>query len=246
MTHQNLTCDAFESLLPEYLEGTLGDSSLADAELHLAACATCRALVSDLRAITHAAAALPGIAPSRDLWPEIEARTRTTVVPLAARPHRWSPRALGAIAAALVGITALGTWQLAMRSRPEAPSFAATPAPAVSAPESVVAPLAPDTPDTPVAQAAAVRERQPRPEAGVTYATEIDRLSDVITQRSNELDPATVAILQRSMATIDSAITQARDALARDPGSRFLTQQLNHSLQRKLGLLRTAALLPST
>ncbi|MBC7894056.1 MAG: zf-HC2 domain-containing protein, partial [Cytophagaceae bacterium] len=82
MTHLNLTCPAFEAQLPEYLEGTQSDSAVADAELHLASCAECRALVADLREIARQAAVLPGMAPSRDLWPEIEARTHASVLPL--------------------------------------------------------------------------------------------------------------------------------------------------------------------
>ena len=48
-----------------------------------------------------------------------------------------------------------------------------------------------------------------------------------------------------SIATIDSAIAEARRALEVDPASRFLSTQLNKALEKKLGLLRTAALLPS-
>lgn len=253
MNHPNLTCPAFEELLPEYLEGTASVSAVADAELHLASCAECRALVTDLREITRQAAVLPGIAPSRDLWPEIEARTHSEVIPLVPRIEkapRWSQVRLGAIAAALVGITALSTWTLATRERgTDAPPAVAvnvdstpvrgsTEAPAIDTP-------AVPSPTIPHVTAVANAER-PRPDAGTTYTSEIHRLRGVVDERSEELDPATVAIIKSSIATIDSAIAEARRALERDPASGFLNQQLNKSLERKLGLLRKAALMPST
>ena len=253
MTHPNLTCPAFEAQLPGYLEGTLSDSSVADAELHLAACAECRALVADLREITRQAAVLPGIAPSRDLWPEIEARTHARVIPLTPRPSatpvtQWR---LGAIAAALVGITALSTWTIATRDRgTDAPPAVATndsSTPTVRGsvePAQATPPSTPSAPvESPAVTAVSHTAREARPDAGSTYTAEIRRLRGVVEERSQELDPATVAILQSSIATIDSAIAEARRALERDPASGFLTQQLNKSLERKLGLLRKAALL---
>lgn len=252
MTHPNLTCPAFEAQLPEYLAGTLSDSCVADAELHLASCAECRALVRDLCEITRQAAVLPGIAPSRDLWPVIEARTRARVIALTPRVSAapMNPWRLGAIAAALVGITALSTWAITTGDRGIAapPAFATvdTTTPPVRGSVGPAAVEAPAT--TPVAAAPNVTvvantARAARPDAGTTYTSEIHRLRGVVDERSEELDPATIAILKSSIATIDSAIAEARRALARDPASGFLTQQLNKSLERKLGLLRKAALL---
>lgn len=256
MTHPNLTCPAFEAQLPEYLEETLSDSAVADAELHLASCADCRALVADVREITRQAAVLPGMTPSRDLWPEIEARTHAKVLPLASRTAApWSRWHLGAIAAALVGITALSTWAISTRDRGiDAPPAVAnnldSSTPLVRGAVEGASVATPSTPSTPLESsprvtAVANRERAARPDAGTTYRSEIRRLRDVVDERSEELDPATVAILESSIATIDSAIAEARRALERDPASGFLTQQLNKSLERKLGLLRKAALMPS-
>ncbi|MCC6317471.1 MAG: zf-HC2 domain-containing protein [Gemmatimonadaceae bacterium] len=260
MTHTNLTCDAFEARLPDYLEGVLDDSSLADAELHLASCAACRSLVRDLRVIVAQAAALPGLTPSRDLWPEIEARTGTVVVSLpshrSAAPafNRWR---LGAIAAALVGITAISTWAVATRRTTDAPAVVADAdraprlTPGAASDSALVAEVPPVTVPggspiesavTPVSNA----PRTPRPDASTTYTSEIERLRRVVSEREDALDPATVAILESSIATIDRAIAEARRALERDPASRFLSQQVDRSLERKLSLLRRAALLSPT
>ena len=77
------------------------------------------------------------------------------------------------------------------------------------------------------------------------YDNEISRLHAVIQQRRDELDPKTVAAIERSLAVIDTAIAQARSALARDPASRFLHGRLTDALDKKVELLRTTAMLPA-
>ncbi|MDB4886594.1 MAG: hypothetical protein JWN79_2032, partial [Gemmatimonadetes bacterium] len=77
------------------------------------------------------------------------------------------------------------------------------------------------------------------------YDREIAKLRGIVRERRAQLDPRTIAVLEQSVAVIDSAIAQSRAALARDPASGFLATQLNHSLEKKVELLRTAALLPA-
>ena len=77
------------------------------------------------------------------------------------------------------------------------------------------------------------------------YDREILKLRTIMKSRRSMLDPKTVAVLEQSIAVIDSAIAQSRSALAKDPASGFLANQLNHSLEKKVELLRTAAMLPA-
>jgi hypothetical protein len=77
------------------------------------------------------------------------------------------------------------------------------------------------------------------------YDREIVKLRKIVRERREQLDPRTIAVLEQSIAVIDSAIAQSRAALAQDPASGFLATQLNHSLEKKVELLRTAALLPA-
>lgn len=81
--------------------------------------------------------------------------------------------------------------------------------------------------------------------AEATYDHEIAELRASVEARRSELDPATVAIIERNLRVIDTAIAQSRAALAADPGSQFLHDQLNIALSQKVALLRKAALLPS-
>jgi hypothetical protein len=78
-----------------------------------------------------------------------------------------------------------------------------------------------------------------------TYDREISALRLILRQRRAQLDPKTVAVVERSLLIIDSAIAQSRSALAKDPNNPFLDRQLNKALDRKVELLRTAAMLPA-
>src|SRR6476469_3772479 len=119
MTSSNMTCDAFDTALPDYLEGTLDEKRLASVEGHLSECVRCASLLRDLDNIRRDAAELPDLAPSRDLWEGIEARIAAPVIPLAARPERqrrMAPAWMGIAAAALVVSTAGITYMLTARS----------------------------------------------------------------------------------------------------------------------------------
>jgi hypothetical protein len=84
-----------------------------------------------------------------------------------------------------------------------------------------------------------------RTEVEPVFDREIVKLRAIVRDRRTQLDPKTVAVLEQSIAVIDSAIAQSRAALAKDPASGFLATQLNRSLEKKVELLRTAALLPA-
>ena len=77
------------------------------------------------------------------------------------------------------------------------------------------------------------------------YDREIARLLVLLNQRRNQLDPTTVAVIEKNLLVIDTAIAESKKAIARDPASEFLMESLNQSLRTKVELMRTAALLPS-
>jgi hypothetical protein len=78
-----------------------------------------------------------------------------------------------------------------------------------------------------------------------TYDSEITTLHRALEARRGQLNPATVAIIEQNLSVIDEAIRQSRAALAADPNSRLLNDQLDRTLAKKTILLRAAALLPS-
>ena len=269
MTMHAMDCTTFDDQLADYLEGDLTPADRRQAEEHLATCVRCTALVRDLEGIRADAAELPELAPSSDLWGGIARRIETPVVEFAPRPAPNVParrrvdrlRNL-AIAAALVAVTASVTYTLTVAreaARSGASQIAATPtlpaldtaAPPDAARRDTIAPSPESVPAPESSPSGTPRAGQPRTQAvlnapaSVTYSREIDRLRVIFLQSRSRLDPRTAAIIETNLKVIDDAIAQSKAALAQDPASRFLTDQLNSALDKKLELLRTAALLPN-
>ena len=274
MTMHAMNCTAFDETLADYLEGDLGASERQVVEAHLASCVRCAALVRDLQQIRDSAGELGELVPSRDLWAGIATRIEAPVVPFApraaARPRGAERMRLAAVAAALVAVTAGVTYTLTSRGAAvPAGSVAAATAPGRSSDSGLgVAPndRAPVTasalPSVAANDSAPVREGgvdaastgRPATQAVGNSSTttaessssrEIDQLRTVFLRNRSQLDPRTAAIIEANLKVIDDAIAQSKAALAQDPSSRFLNNQLNSALGKKLELLKTAAQLPS-
>ena len=259
-TIPTITCEVFGEKLMDFLEGDLDGATRAAMEAHARRCAACGALLADLRHIAHDAAALPALTPSRDLWSGIAPRLDAPVVPIAARRPMWkSPRLLGIAAAAAIVFAAVLGYQAARRTAPAAVAPAAqmaqipaaahdSPAAATLTPATSAAPApAAASPASNGARLAANRAATATPAAvEKSYDGEIAGLRAIIDQRRGHVDSATVAVLERNLSVIDSAIAQCKSALAKDPDSEFLLQSLNQSLDTKVQLMRMTAGLPST
>jgi hypothetical protein len=241
-----------DALMADYIEGDLELPQRRAVELHLGECVRCTSLLRDIDAIRRDAASLPNLEPGRDLWDGIAARIETPVITLPQRAPvrlRESRRLqLGLAAAGLVALTAGVTYTLTRQAftdglvvametqEPRAPDVAVPEEPSAAAPTQAARPAS----GTNVAESPAVR-----PAAAITYDQEIGRLRAILELRRNDLDPATTAIVEASLRTIDRAIADAELALARDSASAFLADQLTRALDKKLSLLRTVALLPA-
>jgi hypothetical protein len=187
-----------------------------------------------------------------------------------ALPARW--RSLGAAAAALVLVTAGVTYTVtkvtmgagadvtasADANRPKGSVVNGPPAPkgelalrgdttSAARGDSIESPAGATTPASDAPFRVARNEKRGAAAAATksTYDREIGDLRRIVRERRSQLDPATLDVLERNIAIIDAAIAQSRAALAHDPRSRFLDDQLNNALDKKLELLRTAALLPA-
>ena len=193
--------------------------------------------------------------------------------PLAPR-HRWFSWPMAAAAAVLMAVTAGVTHQMTAHALRDSVAIAAgapdgrrgaTPQPRVATTD-VPPPAAPENPSgsatslatTPGGQiterprarpranaALAARRTAPGAAGEAVYDQEITELRALLTRRRAELDPETVAILERNLGVIDAAIRQSREALEGDPRSPFLGHQLTRALDKKVQLLRTAVSLPS-
>lgn len=165
------------------------------------------------------------IAPARDLWPAIHAQieadrvitletagaTGTGSPGLPARTRARLPWVRLAIVAAVLVLASVGiTWQYL---QPEVPAASLTDVP---------------SPDEPAIARFASYERMTA------------ELSATLEQKSAMLDPATRAVLERSLRTIDEALLEARDALAGDPSSAAIRSFVEAAYRQKLDFLRRA------
>lgn len=258
----HLDCDGFADALTDYLEGDASDGVRLGVDAHASSCAACRQLLADLNSMRVEAAALPQLTPSRDLWSGIAERIDARVIPMEAplmargvMARRTWLRPAAAVAA-LVVLTAGVTHYLtrASLSAPAAQIATTTPvAPLAAAePTATIVSTSTELPTTPHAGSRATpavarlaSAERVTDAADPVFAGEISKLRKIVRERRSQLDPKTVAVLEQSIAVMDSAIAQSRAALEKDPASGFLATQLNHSLEKKVELLRTAALLPT-
>jgi hypothetical protein len=220
--------------LSAYLDDDLDPGGGAAVDAHLAACGPCRDVVADLRRLrTHAASWASGtVAPSPDLWAGVAARLEPPVRGTGARVLPWHQRrwSLGvvelAVAATLVAAVTAG---LLWRGAPgAAPAPEAGPAPVLAQVEPV------GVPDGAVTTVSF---------ADAQFNAAVADLERVLQEQRDQLNPRTVQVLERNLQIIDDAIREARAALANDPANALLNAHLASARQRKLNLLRRAALI---
>ncbi len=73
-----------------------------------------------------------------------------------------------------------------------------------------------------------------------SYETSAAELAARLDQRRATLDPATLAVLERTLRTIDGAIAEAREALATDPTNRAVQAFVVTAYRQKIDFLRRA------
>jgi hypothetical protein len=129
----SMTCEQFDEILPQLLDDEAGPASMTPVvRAHIETCAKCRTLLEDLNGIREAAAALPTLTPSRDLWSGIASRIETPILPLVdgvavRRPRRQiSWRSAGIAAAVLVVANLAVSYQLMRRQAPATPAVITT------------------------------------------------------------------------------------------------------------------------
>lgn len=227
------TCESIRPTLSEYVDRHL-DVIQADAvRTHLSICPDCRGLADDLDRLRGVARRLGPMTPPAHLWLEIAGRVRledgASTSPVSAPPAiiPARPRAevlqwLG-LAAALVLVT-LGVYAIA---QPDP----ATPAPVVA-----------DTSNaSQVPTVETVEETMRRAEA--EYEKAIAQLEQIVKSGDTSVSTTTVATLQRSLTTIDSAIAETRAALTENPENQPARTSLFEALRNKVNLLQHTVVL---
>jgi hypothetical protein len=214
-----MTHEVIRHLLDDYVMGDLDDAARAPVAEHIAACEICHAEVYSLESIRARAHDLPTeIDPPTDAWSNIRSAIERDVAAIDVTGKtsraRWQ-RPLG-IAAALLVVAALssGGTYLYLRDR------------GAHAPASSLA-----QEGTPATLAAFTLQEN-------DFLRNAAILQDLLDQQEGSLAPETVAQLKASLRTIDEAILEARNALARDPANKTLVEMLTATYRQKLDLLK--------
>jgi anti-sigma-K factor RskA len=217
-----MTHDVIRHLLDDYVNGDLSEDARAPVADHIAACGVCSAEVESLKRILARAAELPkSIDPPADAWSNIRSaiqRDQAAVptgndgLPI---PVWRRPVPLAAAAAILAALLSSTMTSLYLNSRSHDPARSVS---AMDASASVS--LASFT----------VEENN--------YLRTAAALQDVLDQQETSLAPETVIQLKASLRTIDEAILEARNALARDPSNKLLVEMLSANYRQKVDLLR--------
>ena len=191
-----------------------------DADPHLAECDACRETFRRVRALIDAAHKLPrDVEPPAEIWSQLRTRVRSGP-PAVAAARRWR---LGWLATAAAIIIVAGAALLVPGQPGIRKGKAKGSAPAVSISDATMH--------------LAIEQN---------YVGTVDELRRTLDAQRATLSPATVRVLERSLATIDTAIAEARQALAADPANQILIKILSANYERKVELLKRATELPSS
>lgn len=223
--------DLHTDQLSAYLDHDLTPDEHDAMERHLDSCEECRDTLAQLARVKSHAAALVGPPAPTDLWAGIASRIGTTgstsasparpalVLELPRRVRSWwaAPQWLPAAAAFLVVASVV---VFAMRG-----SWPGRSTPAVTS-----------APTTGVQAVAAGFDAQ-------QLDLEVQQLQQALERGRGKLDPKTIQVLEDNLRIIHKAIDDAKQALAEDPANRELQDYLTGSVQRKLELVRRAAVM---
>ena len=219
--NQSMTCEQLVERIDDYLgeAGRSEERPLRDAvDAHLARCPDCTALVADVRVLRAAARSLEPIAPPEHVWRQVRARVSLDTPTRVSWLERFGWRSISEpVAAMAVLVLLVGSlaW-IGVRLT--------------------------DTPAVPVADGSGTLAEFQLAEA--EYDDAIERLEEAADAAGPRLDALTDATLESSIHDIDTAIVDAREALALAPDDAVSQESLLDALGSKVALLQdTVALL---
>jgi hypothetical protein len=242
--------------LSDYLDGELPVEECSAVDAHLRSCASCAAVLNDLKRVVARAASTVARPPQADLWAGIAARIERgaasspgIVAPFARREARrvaFTVPQLAAAAAVLIAVSGGGAWEMASRAdRPAARQAQSIPA---SSRDEAVRDGTSASADSRAAAADGTGAADfARVEnvgmADMQYDAAVADLEKALNAGRGRLDASTIAIVEHNLQIIDRAISQAREALVGDPANSYLSSHLVDARRRKLDLLRRATAL---
>jgi anti-sigma factor RsiW len=228
-----MNCEHYEEAIGELADGAgMDEARQVAVEAHVQECASCRALLADLRQIRAAAAHLPAEAVPDRVWARLSAQ-----LPIPAAPAERAgvlrilfggPRLRFAWGAATLAIAALVLVVALPRLRSVENRQAAAPPAAKSLTGAVHAN------GTELVQSVEVELRL----AGQHYEKAIAGLEQIAKAGEGSLDPRVASTLQKNLGVIDQAIHDSRVALQTQPTNELAQESLFEAFRRKVGLLQ--------
>ncbi|MFL5462783.1 MAG: zf-HC2 domain-containing protein [Gemmatimonadaceae bacterium] len=220
-----MTHEVIRHLLDDYITGELSEDARAPVAEHVAACEICSAEVESLKRVLARAAELPeSIDPPAEAWSNIRSvilrDERAGQRPSVNRVRLFSRHPVSSAIAAAIVVAVLSSIGTALYLGSRTPSA-----------RDVRSAVNTGYAATPASLAAFTIEEN-------NYLRNASILQDLLDQREASLAPETVAQIKASLRTIDEAILEARNALARDPANTMLVEMLSASYKQKVDLLR--------
>lgn len=206
--------------LQDYREDLLSREEHEEIRVHLEECPACKEDLAALSKLMDGLAELPQEAePSRDLWPQIEWRLSGPGAGRERPPSRrmvtMRPWQLLAASITVAMISGGAVWAfLAGTSQGGVPAMTGAPS---------------------MAQPAGLET------AYDEYDDAVVELEGILIEGQEILDPETIQLLEENLLILDRAISQSREALSQDPGSKILRRILSETMRRKMDLLQRAA-----
>lgn len=214
-----MACERYVNTIHELTDGTLGPIRRSELEMHLAECAGCRQLATDLARVRDLAASLDRPQPPDRVWMEIAGRLRQEGRVAAAAPaattRRFAPLAIAATL--LVGVGASLVLLYPRGDAPHVEQAAGSNAPAADAVQGVEAEFR-------------LAEQH--------YQNAIAKLEEAAKNDNDAIDAETAKVLTESVQVMDRAIAASRAALKSEPQSVAARDSLFEALKRKVVLLQ--------
>lgn len=214
-----MNCQDLQLDLGEYADRTLSAARTAEVEVHLAGCASCRALVADMQTLSSIASSLERRTPPAHVWTRINATLQAETDPRPwwnpfVSPLGWRPLFASAVMALLLSGATWLSWREATMQSERASGVAAQ-------------------------HAARATDLQSAPlDATRAMASQISDLEGIVDAGAEMLPGETKAAYQVNDAVLEEAIGQSRAALESEPMDNFAQQSLFEALQSKLTLLK--------
>ena len=224
-----MTHEVIRYLLDDYVTGELTEDARGPVADHIAACEICRAEVESLKGILARAADLPkAIDPPAEAWLNIRAMIDRDKEAVATHhgtsgQEFWRRPYVLAAAVVLAAVLSSGGTALYLTARDHGAGSSRAIVNNSGSEGAVPATLVAFT----------IEENN--------YLRNVAVLQDLLDQQEAALAPETVAQLKASLRTIDEAIFEARNALARDPANKMLIEMLSGTYRQKVDLMRRTA-----